>query len=327
MLLFFYPFMKGIDWLTQATGSASPYVSAAAIPVAISLFHTVFNIINTFILAWFVKPIAWVVEKMIPETAIEEKAIEEPKFLEKKMLRYPETAIASLEKESKYLYKKAIFEIVAHALNIHRGDIKSDLKPKKVVEKSTEDFKTDVRDLYLRKVKTIYGEIIKFAILAQSTLKMDAEQNKRISEIKLANRKMVELIRDVLELSNNVSKYLESDNPHIKKMYDSFRRKVVKVLRTIYLFRKDKEKKEYHKKLLKLKEEAAENIYHSNVEIDKLIRKELITTEMASSLVNDSDNVNDLIEKLIDVADILYGILEPLVDDSEKKIKSVEKVA
>ncbi|MGI9547173.1 MAG: Na/Pi cotransporter family protein [Flavobacteriaceae bacterium] len=327
MLIFFYPFLKGIAWLTQATGSASPYVSAAAIPVAISLFHTVFNITNTFILAWFVHPIARIVEKLIPEKAVEEKAIEEPKFLEKKMLRYPETAIASLEKESKYLYKKAIFEIVAHALNIHRGDIKSDLKPKAVVKKSTEDFMIDVRDLYLRKVKTIYGEIIKFAILAQSTLKLDTEQNRRIMEIKLANRKMVELIRDVLELRMNVSKYLESDNAHIRKMYDSFRKKVVKVLRTIYLFRKEKEKSLYHKKLLKLKEEANENIYQSNLEIDKLIRKELITTEMASSLVNDSDNVNDLIDKLIEVADILYGVLDPLVDDSQKQNENVEKVA
>lgn len=313
MLVFFYPFIKGIDWITQRTGSSSPYLTAAAIPVAISIFHTVFNIINTFLLLWFINPIAKLVKRLVPEKAIPERAIEEPKFLNKKMLQYPETAIASLEKESKYLYKEAIFEIVAHAMNIHRDDIKSDVKPKKVIKKSTEDFGIDVRDLYMRKVKSIYGQIIRFAVLAQSSLKLSTLQNKRIAEIKLANRKMVEIIRDVLELSMNVSKYLNSDNPHIQKTYNSFRKKVVKVLRVIYMFRKDKENELHHKKLLELKNEARENIYHSSREIDRLIRKELISTDMASSLVNDSDNLNDLIEKLIEVADILYGIMDPLL--------------
>ena len=328
MLIFFYPFLRLIDWITQETGASSPYLTAAAIPVAISIFHTVFNITNTFLLVWFINPIAKLVARLVPEKAIIEKAIEEPKFLNKKMLKYPETAIASLEKESKYLYKKAIFEIVAHALNIHRDDIKSDIKPKAVIKKSTEDFGVDVRDLYLRKVKSIYGQIIRFAVLTQSSHKLSAEQNKRIAEIKLANRKMVEIIRDVLELNMNVSKYLNSDNPHIRKIYNSFRKKVVKVLRVIYWFRKDKENELHHKKLLELQKEAMENIYHSNREIDRLIRKELISTNMASSLVNDSDNLNDLIEKLIEVADILYGIMEPLLSVPHEDLESEkEKVA
>ena len=314
MLIFFYPFMRGISWLAQMTGSESPYLYAAAIPVAISLFHTIFNITNTFLLVWFINPIAKLVERLVPVRVLPEKAIEEPKFLSEKMLKYPETAVASLEKESKYLYKQAIFEIVAHAMSIHRDDIKSDLKPKAIVKKSKEDFGVDVRDLYLRKVKKIYGEIIRFAIMAQNSLKLNESQNKRIAEIKLANRKMVEIIRDVLELGMNVSVYLNSHNEHIRKIYNSFRKKIVKVLRVIYLFRKDKENEIYHQKLMELKREANENIYKSNREIDRLIRKELISTDMASSLVNDSDNLNDLIDKLIEVADILYGIMDPILN-------------
>ena len=323
MLVFFYPFLRSISWLTQSLGSNSPYVSAAAIPVAISLFHTVFNITNTFILVWFIHPIAKLVERMVPEKPLPEKAIEEPKFLSKKMLKYPETAIASLEKESKYLYKKAIFEIVAHALNIHTGDIKSEVKPKTIVKKSTQDFGVDVRELYRNKVKLIYGEIIRYAIITQSKLKLSPEQSHRIAEIKLANRKMVEIIRDAFELNKNVSKYLTSKNTHIKGMYNSFRKKVVKVLRVIYQFRKDKDNVSHHQKLIDLRNEARENIYKSNIEIDRLIRKELISTDMASSLVNDSDNLNDIIEKLIDVADILYGIFEPPLNVSQKDEQKV----
>ncbi|MBT8223135.1 MAG: Na/Pi symporter, partial [Eudoraea sp.] len=67
MLILFYPFLDLISWLAQKLGSPSPYVQAAAIPVAISLFHTVFNILNTFLLVWFINPIAWLVERTVPE--------------------------------------------------------------------------------------------------------------------------------------------------------------------------------------------------------------------------------------------------------------------
>jgi len=318
MLILFYPFLKFVSWLTQQMGSDSPYISAAAIPVAISLFHTTFNIINTFLLVWFVNPIARFVEKIVPVKLLPKREIDEPKFLKKSVIKFPETAISALIKESKYLYKNTIFEIVAHALNLHREDIKSTTKPKKVVKESTTDLHVDVRDLYLVKVKTIYGEIIKYATTAQSTLDLTNEQNKQITEIKIANRKMVEIIRDAKELGKNVSIYMESDNEHLKKEYNRFRKKVVKVLRVIYLFRKEKDNQLYYNKLVKLKKETKVNKHVGSRQIDNLIRKDLITVDMASSLVNDNDNVNDLIGNLIAVAELLYGKRDTLLENGDK---------
>ena len=314
MLALFYPFLKMIDWLVVRSGSASPFLNAMAIPVAISLFHTIFNISNTLLLVWFVKPIARIVEWVVPEKIAEDKSIEEPKYLNEKVLRYPETALSSLEMESKYLYEHAIFEIVSHALNVHRDDIASDIKVIKVVQKSTEDLETNVRDLYLTKVKKIYGEIIKYASRVQSAFKLSQEQNNRIMEIKLANRNMVEVIRNVEDLGRNVSKYLTSDNPHILNEYDRFRKMIIKVLRVIYLFRTEEENKRHYKKLLKLKGKAKENIALGNLRIDELIRKDLINVDMASSLANDHDHVNDLINRLIIVAELLYGKRDSLLE-------------
>lgn len=319
MLIFFYPFLKLVSWLTLQIGSESPYVSAAAIPVAISLFHTTFNIINTFLLVWFVHPIARLVERIIPEKKDLEKAIDKPKFLINSALDYPETAISTLIKESKYLFKNAVFEIVAHALNIHREDIKSDLKLKKVIKKSNIPFETDIRELYTTRIKHIYGEIIKFASKAQSTLSLSEAQNNEVAEIKIANRRMVEVVKDVNELSRNVSLYLNSKNIHIKKEYDKLRKRVAKVLRVIYLFRTEKEKRRYYKILTTLKKEAKANIHSENLDIVNLISKDLITIDMASSLVNDNDNVNDMIENLIIVAELLYGKKDTILEDSIKK--------
>jgi phosphate:Na+ symporter len=126
---------------------------------------------------------------------------------------------------------------------------------------------------------------------------------------------MVEIIRDVRELNKNVSFYLTSDNEYIRKEYDKFRRKVVKVLRVIYRFRKNEDKELYYKQLVKLKNDAIKEIHSSNKSINKLIRDNLITVNMASSLVNDSDNVNDMIKKLISVAELLYVEDESIIEN------------
>ena len=319
MLILFYPFLRFVDWLAKSFGSDSPYVSAAAIPVAISLFHTAFNIINSFLLIWFVNPIAKIVERIVPEKSEPEKPVNEPKYLNKSVLKYPEIAIAALIRESKYLYKNSIFEIVAHALNIHRKDIKSDEKLKHIVKKSNVLFELDIREQYVTKIKSIYGQIINYATKAQSQLDLTENQNKQISQIKVANRKMVEIIRDVSELSRNITLYLNSDNKYIQKEYNKLRKRVAKVLRTIYLFRTEKEKGTYYKTLLRLKEEARNNIHSENLDIDTLIRKDLITVDMASSLVNDHDNVNDMIKKLINVAELLYGDKDTLLENGDTK--------
>ena len=318
VLALFYPFLKMVSWVAQQTGSQSPYLSAAAIPVAISLFHTIFNICNTFLLVWFVKPIAKLVERIVPVKILPEKEIDEPKYLSKEVMKYPETLIVSLEKESKFLFKKAVFEIVAHSLNIHRTDIKSDEKMKRVLKRSHEDMGINVQELYHTKVKKIYGEIIRYATLAQSKFKLTEAQNHHITEIKIANRKMVEILRNMKELSDNVSQYLESDNEYVKKEYDKFRKKIAKVLRIIYHFRTKKDRDIYHQKLMRLLAEARSEIHSTSATIDRLIRDELVTVDMGSSLVNDRDNVNDTIKKLITIADLLYGERDPLLEMEDK---------
>ncbi|WP_238719027.1 Na/Pi cotransporter family protein [Pelagihabitans pacificus] len=326
MLILFYPFLRMVNWLVLSLGSESPFTNAAAIPVAISLFHTIFNVLNTFLLLWFIKPIAKLVEKMVAVKLVDQKPVEEPKFLNEKILRYPETAIASLLKESKYLYEHAVFEIVTHALNIHRADILSDIKPKMVVAKSKEPLEIDVRQLYLTKVKTIYGEIIRYASTAQSTLPISKEQNDRILELKVANRKMVQIIKDVGDLSRNISKYLASDNRHISKEYDRFRKKVVRILRIIHLFRTSDDSEKHYQKIMGIKEDIENKKVRGNLRIDKLIRGNLITVDMASSLVNDNDHVNDIIDNLITVAELLY-LKKDLLLESENETKTTVTTA
>ncbi|TCK65026.1 phosphate:Na+ symporter [Winogradskyella wandonensis] len=315
MLILFYPFLRIVADVAMSLGSESPYLSAAAIPVAISLFHTIFNVANTFLLVWFVKPIAKIVERFVPEKIEPEQQVDAPKYLKHEVLKYPETAILALSRESQRLFKNSVFEIVSHALHIHRTDIKSEEKLKTVIKKSNILFDANVRDLYTRRVKTIYGEIIRYASLTQNKFTLTEAQNREITELKAANRKMVEILKAVLELSKNVSMYLNSENKYIKKEYDKLRKRTAKVLRVIHLFRTETDNLAYHRKLMAMKAALKTNKQSNDIAIDNLIRKDRITTDMASSLFNDYDNVNDIVYKLIDVADLLYSKKDTLLNN------------
>ncbi len=307
-IAFVYPLANLVDYLSTLVGiGATDYI------LKLALFHTIFNVVGVVIMIPFIKPLEKVLLKFIKEKP--DKDVDEPKFLNESVLEMPAAVIRALINESKYLYKNTIFEIVAHSLNIHREDIKSDRKIKKIVKKSTDDLQIDVEDVYYKKVKLIYGEIIKYATTAQSTLKLKKKESNIVTDIKIANRKMVEIIKDTNELNKNITLAQDLDNKYLEKEYDDFRVKLTKVLRTIYLFRTEDDSAKYAEKLKLLKKEAKENIRQSNSSIDKLIRKDLITAEMASSLFNDNSNVNDIIRKLIVVAELLYGEVDTLLED------------
>lgn len=307
-LAFIYPLANLVNILSDVFAiGTTDYI------LKLALFHTIFNVLGVLLMIPFIKKLEHFIVWFFKEKV--DKDIDEPKFLNEAVLQFPSGATLSLIKEAKYLYENAIFEIVAHGLNIHREDIKSDLRVKQVVNSSKEDFKTNVRELYINKVKTIYGEIIRYATTAQSTLKMTKAQNTRLSEIRIASRKMVEIIEAVRDLGRNVTFYLNSDNKHIRNEYDKFRKKIVKVLRVIYLFRTEVDKESQYSKLMVLKGEAKKGKYLSTKSINKLIRKDLITIGMASSLVNDNDHVNDIVKKLIEVAELLYSEKDTLLEN------------
>jgi len=309
-LFFIYPLARLVDSLSNKIGIVEgDYI------LKLALFHTIFNVVGVLLILPFLKLLVRGLVLVFKEK--EGGDIDEPKFLNDSVLKFPTSTISALVKESKYLFENAIFEIVTHALNVHREDIKSDLKIKNVLKKSKNDFEIDVNDLYYKKVKTIYGKIIKYATKAQSTLSLSEVQNRHVSEIKIANRLMVEIIREIEDLRKNMSNYLYSDNKYIRNEYNKFRKKLVKVLRVIYLFRTQEDKELFYSKLLKLKKESSRAIHHSNNSINKLIKDDLVSSKMASSLINDNDNVNKTIEKMITIAELLYGEIDTLLDNKE----------
>lgn len=73
MLLIFKTFVGGIDYFMTQKFGASPNESVTAIPTALSIFHTSFNVINVLIFIWFVPLFQKAVVRLVPATENEDE--------------------------------------------------------------------------------------------------------------------------------------------------------------------------------------------------------------------------------------------------------------
>lgn len=153
VLIFFKPIVKIVAGIAEGMEGESAYVSAAAIPVALSLFHSSFNITNAFLQIWFVKYL----EKFV--TFIVRKKVDEEeefglKFLHTGMLSTSELSILQARKEINEYAKKSYKMFNQVKMQFTETDEK---KFKKIAEKiakneiAMDQFEADIAN-YLTRV-------------------------------------------------------------------------------------------------------------------------------------------------------------------------------
>jgi phosphate:Na+ symporter len=321
-IVFIFQLAKLVDFIASSTGVALDNYA-----FKLSIFHTVFNLIGVIVMIPLINVLVKFLDKVFKEKEVIDDKIEYPKYLNESVLAYPQTALKALLDETKRLFEKSTFKIVSHGLNLHRSDIIGDEKIKKVVKMSKEEVDVDIDEIYYNKVKLIYSKIIEYATLAQSKFSLSSDKMEAFTRIKLANRNIVETIKDVRGLNANVTKYMVSENIYMQKEYDQLRRKVSKVLREIYLTRQDESPEAHLDRLEKLKEKANKSDVLVDGTLDKLIREQKISSVMATSLANDSDNVAGITKRLIETAELLYIDSDTLIGkpENDKKKKKKDK--
>ncbi|MEQ9009408.1 MAG: PhoU domain-containing protein, partial [Ekhidna sp.] len=97
ILILIRPALSLVDWYLVSSGSASPFVTATSIPVALSIFHSAFNILNTLLLVWFVNFIAKTVTRLIKSTGEDEFSLE---YISTGMMNTAELSIEEARKET-----------------------------------------------------------------------------------------------------------------------------------------------------------------------------------------------------------------------------------
>ncbi|MDD2386860.1 MAG: Na/Pi cotransporter family protein [Bacteroidales bacterium] len=98
VLILFKPILSVTASLTESLEGFSPYTNVIAVPVALSIFHTVFNITNVLLQIWFIKYI----EKFVCFLVRQKKDEEEEfglKFIQTGMLSTSELSLLQARKE------------------------------------------------------------------------------------------------------------------------------------------------------------------------------------------------------------------------------------
>ncbi len=108
ILLIFHPFLRGIDWIVERNHSVSILSSDLTagefegikqiLPIALSIFHTLFNIINTTLLIGFSKHISKLAIKLVPAREEDDETFR-LKFINTGLLSTPELSLLQAKKE------------------------------------------------------------------------------------------------------------------------------------------------------------------------------------------------------------------------------------
>ncbi len=115
--LFFPFFLRLIADFVLNTGGSSPYNDPHAIPIALSIFHSAFNIANTLLFIWFTKTIAFIVTKMVPQKEDSEEF--RLQYIQAGLLSTPELSIYQAKKEILIFTQRVekTFEMVEEMFN------------------------------------------------------------------------------------------------------------------------------------------------------------------------------------------------------------------
>jgi len=266
----------------------------------LAIFHTLFNVIGILLVAPFTKRLVKFLETLFVKknVSIYTRAI----YLETNHKDVPSIALNALTKEMDRLYDIAI-EVISHSLNLHRHDYLGKDNYKKIVILNHDYIDTDVDDFYKKRMKYLYGDIMYYATIYEEN--MDFEQKSDVAKIKLVCRDLVEAVKDIKHLQKNLKKYIISPNTNIKKQYSKLRLNIVNI---IYLMEKLKDcenQEDYNEKIIKSKEKLERLDYIKNKKIDKLIRNNLIDSNMATSLINDSKYTIDIAKKISNAAKVI----------------------
>jgi len=298
-VLFIHQIIDLVDTISNALG-----IAADNHTLKLAVFDSFFKVMGVVMFIPFVDTLVNFLKRAIQSKQLREgQRTDHAKYLNNATLELPSTAMAAIIRETKHLYENA-FEVITHGLNLKRSNIISSMPLEEVIKHTYTEEAFDIDDFYNRNIKGIYGEIIDFSTRAQSL--MSPSDIDSLYKLKLANRDIVEAVKDTKHLQKNMIKYTKSSNRHIREQYNGIKRDLAELLRNIHLISTTTEEDEIIVLLSKTKLHTEKYDILANGTLDNLIRNSLITNEMATSLMNDSTYAYNISTNLLAMAEIIF---------------------
>ena len=305
-ILFIKQFSLAVDWVSAHIG-----IAADDYTLKFAVFHTLFNLVGVVLMLPLINMLVGFLQRIMHEK-VEPEGKTRVLFLNKAALEFPDTALDVIAKEVVHLAENA-FEILAHGLNLNRTDITSNMDINEMIANCTDIMETDVDQLYQRKVKPLYSAIIEFSTQAEQD--MEPEQLDRLIHLRRACWQIVTAIKAMKEMQGNIDRYMCSENEYVRREYNTIRLNMAILLRTLYKIEEDVSPMQKLERLKEIKLEIEQEDIIANGKLDKLIRGNHITSEMATSLMNDSSFTYEIENLLISSAEIIFANIYSLEED------------
>jgi len=310
-IAFISQFIWAVDIVSNKVG-----IAADNYTMKLAVFHTLFNLTGVLVMVPLIQRLADFLVKSLPEKA---KDLAEPLYLNDAAIEFPETVLKALKKEVWHLFDSA-FEIMAHGINLHRTEILTSPDLKKTIDNDREVHEFDMDELYESKVKVLYSAIVDF--ISNSQAHMSSDFSEEMFRLRKAAGEIVECVKHIKHLRKNATKYMLSDNEHIRDEYNRLRYQIAMILREIYRLRGDKDI-DHAIAILEMDELKAE-IQSDHADLDVrvtgILRDDRITPTMATSLLNDFNYVDETSRHLLDTAQALLVSHIDLVAEAAQEV-------
>lgn len=313
-------FINQILWLVNII---SDFCGITDDMLKLAVFHTLFNLIGIFLMLPFIPRLIHLLFLIVRTKKDGDSGV--PLYLETAALDYADTSLEVMRKEIRHLYNNA-FGIIAHSIGFNRRDIKSFEALETLVRDKTMLKKDiDINELYENTIKPLDNAIVEFSIKAKMHMQSD-KQSKEFFDLQLAVQNIVEAVKFMLLLQKNIQRHSLSDNKNLSGEYDSIRKSLARLLRSVEELKitPEDDNAQVIRKIEACREEFSyDDLYIVN-KTEMLVYNQEITLAQSTSLVNDLSFVRTIATKLLQAVDCLYIRREEVENTQETQEDSHE---
>ncbi len=283
----------------------------------LAVFHTLFNLLGVVVMMPFISLLVQFLNRLFKAPKQLSAQPVHPRYLNDAVMEYPEAVLESVRKETFYLYENAL-EVIARGIYVSPRIIRSNEDLAAVIQGGSVLKPVDIDAQYARKIKVLHAAILTFVSRAQSAAPPEfAEQ---LLLLRDTSRNIVEIVKGTKHLQKNLTRYCLSDNPDIREEYNRIRIQLANILRRLNEFKEGKEATTLGLSLDVLRLDIEKQDAVVNGSMDRLIRENLISAEMATSLMNDTGYAYQMANKLVDVGGVLFSQRNQAMMDAERSV-------
>ena len=282
----------------------------------LAVFHTIFNVTGVIIMVPFTGKLVSFLMRVMPTQAPQ---IEKARYLSSASAEIPAAAIEAVRKETVRLYDLSV-ETIIRGLSLDRSVLAPDSKVEEVINNSRKKIlQQDIDDIYERRIKSIYADIVVFISQTQSSMGA-LDQLDRLMMLREVGRDLVETIKGIKHLQKNLNIYTISANSDIRQEYNNMRIQICRVLQELEVIRAGEDESATILSLDQLKVEISERDIIKTGRLDLLIREHRISAPMAISLMNDSAYYQDICKNLLHMGGMLFISADQRDEEAENSV-------